>query len=237
MEKRIFDTEGQACSYMAQSVHALLQKKPDALVCFAAGHTTLPLFDALEKLGTSFSQARFVAMDEWLGVPPEMPGSCNGFLRENFLDRFSLQPENILLFNAVTDDPAAECKRVEAGIEAMGGLDYILLGMGMNGHLALIEPGDSLTLGAHEVPLSQTTLEVAHKYFPGDMPPITRGLTLGIPNMLAARRVQCAVFGAHKAEVVQRFLSLEPTADFPATVLKNAPHAELVMDRAAAGQR
>jgi 6-phosphogluconolactonase/glucosamine-6-phosphate isomerase/deaminase len=107
--------------------------------------------------------------------------------------------------------------------------------MGMNGHLALNEPGDSFTAGAHAVTLSQKTLEVAPKYFPAGMPPITRGITLGVANLIAARRVQLLVTGVQKRDIVRRLRgSTGPDPALPATALLDAEQAELLLDRAAA---
>lgn len=107
--------------------------------------------------------------------------------------------------------------------------------MGMNGHLALNEPGDSFEHTAHVAELSETTKTVAPKYFAADMPPLRQGITLGVTDFLRARRVQLTVFGAAKAPVVARLLELDPTTDLPATALHLLPEAELLLDAAAAG--
>lgn len=234
MEKRIFAAEAQAGQYLAQTVDAVLRKKPDAVLCLAAGHTSLPAFAAMAEMGTDFSRARILGLDEWLGVPAGQEGSCAYFLQKNLFSRINARPENIVLFDSMAE-AAAACAAIETQLLAWGGIDYLLLGMGLNGHLALNEPGDRFDRGPHEAPLSQTTLAVAPKYFPEGMPPIKSGVTLGIKNLLKARRIQLAVFGAHKAEAVQKLLSYaQPCEAFPATALYLAENAELVLDEAAA---
>jgi glucosamine-6-phosphate deaminase len=104
----------------------------------------------------------------------------------------------------------------------------------MNGHLALNEPGDGFNRGVHVVTLSETTRQVAPKYFPAGMPPIHGGLTLGIADLCAARRIQLAVFGKHKRNPAARLLaSTAPAEDFPASALLNAENVELLLDAAA----
>jgi 6-phosphogluconolactonase/glucosamine-6-phosphate isomerase/deaminase len=126
---------------------------------------------------------------------------------------------------------------MEGQIARWGGIDYLLLGMGMNGHLALNEPGSGFAEGARAVPLSRTTLEVAPKYFPAGMPPITRGITLGIAGILAARRIQLLVSGARKREIVRCLRAATgPDPALPASALPDADQAELLPDRAAAGE-
>lgn len=235
MKQLIFATPQQGAEHIADTVAALLAKKPGAVFCLAAGHTSLPVFDAFFRRGLDFSRARFIGLDEWLGIGPDVRGSCACFLETNFFSRTKVERGNIRLFDALAADPAAECAAMEAQIAAWGGIDYLLLGMGMNGHLALNEPGDAFEQHAHVVELSDTTKAVAPKYFPAGLPPLRQGITLGVADFLQARQVQLAVFGAAKAPVVARLLALEPTVQLPATALKPLPDAQLVLDEAAAG--
>lgn len=172
MKKLVFDTAELAADHAADTVAALLAQKPDAVLCLAAGHTSLPVFEAFLRRGLDFSRARFVGLDEWVGVGPEVKGSCASFLERNFFSKANVRRENIRLFNALARDLDAECATVERQIGAWGGIDYLLLGMGMNGHLALNEPGDSFEHTAHVAELSETTKTVAPKYFAADMPPL-----------------------------------------------------------------
>lgn len=235
MKKLVFDTAELAAGHAADTVAALLAQKPDAVLCLAAGHTSLPVFEAFLRRGLDFSRARFVGLDEWVGVGPEVEGSSASFLERNFFSKANVRRENIRLFNALAQDLTAECAAVERQIADWGGIDYLLLGMGMNGHLALNEPGDSFEHTAHVAELSETTKTVAPKYFAADMPPLRQGITLGVADFLRARRVQLTVFGAAKAPMVARLLELGPTTDLPATALHLLPEAELLLDAAAAG--
>jgi 6-phosphogluconolactonase/glucosamine-6-phosphate isomerase/deaminase len=236
MKTIIFESPEAAAAHAADTLASILRAKPGALLCLAAGHSSLPFFDAAIAGGLDFSQAHFVELDEWLDIPPDTPGSCTSFMRNNLFSRIHIREEQLCLFDPLTDNPEEECRRVEKQIALWGGIDYLLLGMGMNGHLALNEPGTAFTEGARTVPLSQKTLEVAPKYFPAGMPPITRGITLGIANILAAGRIQLLVSGIHKREIVRRLRAAQgPDPELPATALLDAVQAELLPDRAAAG--
>jgi 6-phosphogluconolactonase/glucosamine-6-phosphate isomerase/deaminase len=248
MKTTIFENPAAAADHAADTLASILAVKPEALLCLAAGHSSLPFFDAVLARGLDFSRARFVELDEWLDIPPDTPGSCTSFMENHFFSpinarqgvrkgvRQGVRKDQRCLFDPLTKDPAKECRRVEKQIALWGGIDYLLLGMGMNGHLALNEPGVNFAEGARAAPLSRTTLEVAPKYFPAGMPPITRGITLGIANILAARRIQLLVSGAHKREIVRRLRTAAgPNPELPATALVDADQAELLLDRAAAG--
>jgi 6-phosphogluconolactonase/glucosamine-6-phosphate isomerase/deaminase len=246
MKKQIFDDAEAAAAYIADTVEQLIEAKKDSgripVFCLAAGHTSLPVFDTLVERHLDFSAVRFIELDEWLDISPEQSGSCTRFMRENFFSRINADPRNISLFNPQTNDPDSECRRMQEILTQWGGIDYLLLGMGMNGHLALNEPGDDINRGVHVTALSDTTKAVAPKYFPEGMPPLTRGITLGLADIRAARLIQLTVLGGHKREAAQRLLKAgaeistaalqQQTAAFPAAALLDLAHAELILDKA-----
>ena len=235
MKTVIFKTEAEAASYAAQSAAKILSEKPTALFCIAAGHSSLPFFQAIIAMNLDFSKARFVDVDEWLELPLDTPGSCAGFLHLNFFSKINVQKENICLFDSMAQNGETECRRITDQIAEWGGIDYLLLGIGLNGHLALNEPGCDLNCPAHVEPLSKTTLETAPKYFSGKMPSITRGITLGLADLKAARIIHLLVLGNHKQKIIQRLQSCtKPDPDLPASTLLDT-QAELIMDQAAAG--
>jgi 6-phosphogluconolactonase/glucosamine-6-phosphate isomerase/deaminase len=253
MKTTVFETSWEAARYAADTAAQILAEKPSALFCLAAGHSSLPFFKALTALRCSksspaaklhqlpdqspdFSRARFVELDEWLDLPRDTAGSCALFLQSNFFSKINAKKENICLFDPLTRDGKKECRRVTDQIAAWGGIDYLLLGMGLNGHLALNEPGSDPDCPARVTDLSKTTLEVAPKYFGGAMPPITRGLTLGLADLKAARVIQLLVLGEHKREICGRLLSCKkPDIDLPVSALLESKQAELIVDRATMG--
>lgn len=120
-------------------------------------------------------------------------------------------------------------------IDDNGKIDYMILGVGMNGHVALNEPGVDLTLGAHVATLANKTREVSSKYFENGTPvTLTRGLTLGYKNIFEAKDLVVILNGAHKAPIVKKFMETPISNEFPVTNIKRSPIARVVMDQAAA---
>ena len=108
--------------------------------------------------------------------------------------------------------------------------------IGLNGHLALNEPGSDPGCSAHVANLSKTTMDVAPKYFSGAMPPITRGITPGLGDLKAAGVIQLLVLGKHKREICGCLLSCNKIdTELPASSLLELENAELVLDKAAVG--
>ena len=236
MKTIIFETETEAALYAADIAAGVLNAKSDAVFCLAAGHSSLPFFDAVIAKNLDFSRARFVELDEWMDLPREAQGSCAGFLIKNFFSRINAKEENICLFDPLAEDGDSECLRVTDIIAEWGGIDYMLLGMGQNGHLGLNEPPCDLDSPAHIEPISLTTLNVAPKYFGGNMPNITRGITLGLSDTKKAKLIHLLVLGSHKKEINKRLRECtKPDPDMPASALLGLEHAQLIMDSAAAG--
>jgi galactosamine-6-phosphate isomerase len=237
MDETIFDSEEDMGNAIAEEICALAEKKDSPSICLAAGHSSLPVFKALAERkmrGCDFGTYYFTAMDEWAGMNEFDPGSCGDFLRKNLLDPLELKSSHIRLFNGRAADLAAECRAVEQFIDERGGIDFLLLGIGMNGHLALNEPGCSLNGSAHIAGLSETTKNVARKYFSFPVS-LSEGLTLGLKNIKAAKTIVVNVSGSHKAPVIKKLRdSAGDDPSFPVSALKNLPGVRFYFDTACA---
>ncbi|MCE6990329.1 6-phosphogluconolactonase [Dyadobacter sp. CY323] len=224
-------------SMAADRVMALLAKKPDAVICLPSGSTPLGMFQTLvaanQKGTTDFSKCVFIGLDEWIGLNADDDGSCRNLLDRDFLKPIGMRENQIVYFDGKAIDPAAECDRVNKILDSLGGLDLIVLGMGMNGHLALNEPGTAWNLYAHVSDLDPVTVEVGQKYFK-KATVLTKGITIGIRNILEAKTAILLASGKSKAEVVRRALAFPVTTDFPATALQNHLNAEIILDEEAA---
>ena len=222
----------RSASLLAQAVG----QKPDALLCLAAGDTAARTYEILKEMcdaGTlDLSHARFVALDEWLDLDDESE-NCDGFLRRHFYGPLGIGDERVKRFDIHAHDLAKACRDVDDYIFSCGGIDFMLLGVGMNGHLGLNEPDLSFADYAKVVELSETTMQVGQKYFTKGAR-LTRGITLGIRHMFECRRTVLQISGSRKAAITEKLLRTAPTEAIPATVLKLLPHGTVVLDRAAA---
>ncbi len=222
----------------AERVVDLMNHKPAAVICFPSGSSPKGVFDALVAANQNgrvdFTRCVFIGLDEWIGLGAGDDGSCRDLLDRDFLKPIGLREDQIVFFDGKAFDPQAECDRVNKIVEGLGGLDLIILGVGMNGHLALNEPGTSWDTYAHISDLDPITVEVGQKYF-SQPTPLTRGITVGIRHILEARAAILLASGAAKAPVIQRALAFPVSRDFPATVLQNHLNAEFILDADAAG--
>lgn len=234
----IYETEDEMAVRCAAIVKEVLDEKPDALLCFPAGMSVASTCAKLKEMQDAgeidFSKAKFVALDEWLDLEDESE-NCSAFLHKHLYDPLGIRPDQLNLFNTHAEDFEAECKRIDEYIFSNGHIDLMLLGVGMNGHLGLNEPGDCFMDYAKVVNLSETTMSVGQKYFKDGMK-LSRGITLGVHHIYETKRVILQICGEHKQDIVRKIYTTRPTEDLPATALFLIGGACVIMDKAAAGK-
>lgn len=237
--KIIFDNYHELSTETADIIAKILNEKPDALLCFPAGETSIGTFKHLIELykngRISFSRCKIVGLDEWLNLGANKGENCFSFLKKQLFDHIDYSEDNLCFFDGESPNPQIECLKTDDFIRKNGPIDLVLLGVGMNGHLGLNEPGSSVDLYSHVVNLDDVTKEVGQKYFQGVVS-LKRGITLGLKSIMDAKSVIVQLNGIRKAEVYKQLITCEITPDFPVSILKAHPNALLLLDREAAGR-
>ena len=213
-----------------------LAAKPDLLLCAAGGTSPARTYELLAahhpRNSATFAHLRLVKLDEWGGLRRDDPGSCETQLRTALIDPLTLDVDRYFGFNNDAADPKAECERIRAKLAAEGPIDLCLLGLGVNGHVAMNEPAASLPPFAHVAQLTEHSLR--HPMLANSKAKPTYGLTLGLGEILAAREILLLVSGVSKREPLKRLMTRELTTDFPASFLWLHPQCILLCDREAA---
>lgn len=221
----------------AEIIIEFVGQNPDAVLCLAAGDTPRLTYDLIaEKVKNGkadFSRCTFVGLDEWVGIPPENEGSCHYFLRRYLFDPLQISADSIHLFDALSRDLDHECEKMNEIIAAKGGIDLMLVGTGMNGHVGFNEPGVSPDLYAHVVDLDAATQTVGQKYFK-QQTALTRGITLGLKHLLEARKVILIANGARKADIIRQALEGPVTPALPASIIRRHSDSRVLLDESAA---
>jgi glucosamine-6-phosphate deaminase len=230
----IYDDYRELSVATAEFIAKVIIRKPDALLCFPAGETSVGTFKHLIELNRngkiSFKQCKIVGLDEWVNIGELKSENCFSFLKKHLFDHIDYSEENFCFFDGESSDLVKECNKTDNFIKANGPVDMILLGVGMNGHLGLNEPGTSFDLYSHIVNLDETTKTVGQKYFSGEAK-ITSGITLGLKNIMEAKMVILQINGSAKAEVVRRLIDSEISPAFPASIIKSHSNSFLLLDK------
>jgi glucosamine-6-phosphate deaminase len=204
-----------------------------AVLGLATGKTPLPLYQELVRLhreeGLSFSNVIAFNLDEYFGLLPSHPRSYRTFMREHLFDHIDIRPENAHIPSGSLDpgDIGPHCRAYEAMIEACGGLDLQILGIGRTGHIGFNEPGAGRGSRTSLVRLDQMTRTDAER-----VP--SHAITMGCGTILEARRIILMAWGASKAGIVAEAFSRPVSDEVPASYLQEHPDASVYLDKAAA---
>lgn len=237
MKLKIYESYKELSLQTAGIVAEIIRKKPDALLCFAAGETSTGTYNQLlllyESGKISFKECRIAGLDEWLNLGTKKKENCYSFLKNHLFDRIDLAKENICFFDGETNNPQQECRKTEEFIKKYGPIDLLLLGIGMNGHVGLNEPGTAWDLSSHVVKLHKITKTIGKKYFHGEVN-LNKGITLGPQNMLQSETAILQISGLQKAGITKKLIDSSPGIDFPASLIKCHKNAYLFLDQEAA---
>ena len=218
-----FATRAEMDEAAADYVGDLLKSKPHAVIALPTGETPLGLYRNLadrQHDGTlDCDSARFFNLDEFEGKGLADEGSYAGFLMRHAFKPLGIATDHLRLLRGDTSDSEAECRAYDAAINAAGGLDLAILGLGRNGHVAFNEPGDDWSLGTHRVALTKTTREAQSRLYPtaSDVPEY--GLTMGVATVVGARKLLLLVSGDGKEAALQALLSGDMDPDHSVTAL------------------
>lgn len=230
---RIFDTEEALAKEIAQEMHGFLNEE-NPVFCLASGSTpekSYKVFSEIVSNGFSISNLKIVSLDEWVGISKESEGSCFQMLAKDLFNPVGLQDEQICFFDGTAKALKQECSKIDQFID-QNPISFSLMGVGMNGHIGLNEPGCEMIGHSSVVNLSKKTKEIAQKYF--DSPTVLeKGLTIGLQQVIGSKRVIVAITGAHKAEIVKEIFSNSERA-LPVHELMGFEHIDFYLDKAAA---
>lgn len=211
--------------------------KPDAVLGLATGSSPIGTYQQLiagyEKGDLDFSRIRSANLDEYKGLSADNDQSYAYFMRTNLFDHVNIKPENTNIPNGLNEDVEGECSHYNTVIEALGGIDLQLLGIGNNGHIGFNEPGEAFKAGTHCVKLTDNTIAANARFFQTIDEVPKYAYTMGIGNIMKARSILLIASGEAKAEAMYRSLFGPITPQVPASVLQLHNNVYIVADEAA----
>ena len=210
------------------ALRELLAGVETPVIALPTGNTPVSLYE--EMVGQQYTFApgvRLFALDEYFY--PRAHSGTNAAFFDRHLPPGQFPPIARAPFDA--ENPGAEIGRVCQDLRQAGGLDLVVLGIGVNGHLGFNEPGSTLESPCRVVELAaETQSQVAGHW----QPTPTRGVTLGMDELLAARSVLLLANGMGKAAILAAALNGPETPGVPASFLQRHPGVVVVCDTAAA---
>jgi len=219
MNVRQFSSYNSMSTAAADFVLEKMQHSGRRMLCAATGGSPTGLYSRLcaRRTELPLKGLTILKLDEWYQLPMDSEGSCEAYLQEKLIRPLDIDPGNYIAFNSMATDPQQECERIGEAITIHGPIDVCILGIGLNGHLALNEPSDELVAGIHLAELAESSK--LHPMISGSQFKPTHGFTLGMGDILKSRTILLLVNGPHKKTIFTKLMEQKISTRMPASLL------------------
>lgn len=227
----------EASRQTANIISAQVILKPDCVLGLATGSSPIGTYQQLiewyEKGDIDFSKTRTVNLDEYVGLTPDHDQSYAYFMNKNLFDHINIDKANTHLPDGTNRNADEQCAAYDKLIRELGGVDLQLLGIGHNGHIGFNEPCNEFVKGTHCVDLTENTIDANARFFENRDEVPRQAYTMGILDILQAKRVVMIVTGQNKAQILRDAFCGPVTPKIPASIMQLHPDFTLVADEAA----
>ncbi len=241
----IFEESGRAAKKIAKDIVTEMKAKQQEgkpfVLGISGGNSPLPVYEELVRYhkeeGVSFSNV--IAFNTYEFYPVlDFTYSNLQMLKEIFLDQVDIAPENIFSPNATVEKDliAENCEAFEQSLKKMGGLDYLLLGLGSKGNVGFNMPGSSLHSETRLVMLDgDSRKDIARNFGSLDKVPVS-AITMGMSDMMDAKKISLVAWSEQKAQSIKDIVEGAVTDLVPGSLLQTHPESKVFVDLAAASE-
>lgn len=210
----------------AQLIEEQVRSKPDSVLAFAAGRSTRGVYELLKNSGVDFSGVTVFNICDYT----EKSRLAAELEAELYAP---LGIKNIHTIDPASDESAAA---YDDEISAAGGIDLIVLGMGLNGHIGFNEPATFFDTKTHIAKLTDSTKRMKAEDFGGEENVPDYAVTMGLKTICSAKNVVLLAFGEEKAEIVHKLVYGKTSTYVPAAMLQMHMNMTLCLDHEAAAK-
>lgn len=236
----VFDDLERAAEGVAATILSSLSRKPDLVLGLATGSTPIGVYARLIRAHGSecvdFSRVSTFNLDEYLDLPQDHEQSYRKFMDRHLFGGINLQQSSIHFPPSRGSDLTRQCREYEQQIEAAGGIDIQLLGIGSNGHIGFNEPTSSLASRTRIKTLTEKTLRDNSRFYAAGEPQPQLASTMGIGTILETRTILLQAFGRKKAEAVRAAVEGPISAFWPGSALQLHGDVTFYLDRESASR-
>ena len=235
MKVIVTNSYDETCAVIANMIKELVNAKPDAKLGLATGGTPVPIYKKLIEMNKAgevdFSRVHTVNLDEYCGIPGTHDQSYRYFMDTNLFDHINIDKKNTFVASGMGDFEA-NARELEEKVREGGAADLQLLGIGNDGHIAFNEASDHLIAVAHTEKLTESTINANARFFEKKEDVPTMAITMGMGDILAAKKVVLAATGLAKVPAIKGLIMDDViTTQNPSTMLKMHEDAVVVIDR------
>lgn len=240
MEVLIFETYEDMSKYAARMIAERIKAKPNLVLGLATGSTPIGTYQELIRLhkeeGLDFSQVVTFNLDEYLGLPGDHEQSYRYFMDTNLFNHININKANTHVPDGTAEDPEAFCRQYEEAIKAAGGIDFQVLGIGANGHIAFNEPGSPRDSRTRVVDLDEQTIKDNSRFFASIDEVPRKAISMGMATILEAKEIVLLANKANKADAIAKAVEGPVTEQVPASLLQEHPKTTFLVEKEAASK-
>lgn len=237
--KVIITDDYQAMSQAAaRLVIKQIKKDKNTVLGLPTGGTPLGLYKGLVKAyegkKVSFKQIKIFNLDEYVGLVKSDSRSYHAYMRSQLFDLIDVKDENVFMPDGEARNLSAECAGYEALIKKHQGLDLLILGIGLDGHIGFNEPGSDFHSKVRAVKLNEQTRRANARYFNNLRQVPRQAITMGLATIMKAKKIILLASGRRKAEIIKRALTGKIAKSVPASILQRHKNLTVILDKGAA---
>lgn len=239
----IYESSEEGALQVAREVADLMRTREKegrfCVLALGSGAGTHGVYRELVRMhqneGLSFSNTIIFNVSEFFPLEADAPGTSK-LLHEVLIDLIDIDPQNVYTPDGTIAKESIFdfCKDYEKKIEKLGGLDLTLVEFGPSGNLAFNEPGSQFNSSCRLMLLGSDARHMASSQFNSSENVPRSAVTLGISNLMSARRIVCVAWGENKANIVKRTIEGDITDLIPSSFLQTHRRAKIVLDLSAA---
>jgi len=242
----IVESSQEGSILVANEIADLIREKKSinepCILGLATGSSPIKIYEELVRMhheeGLSFSNVVTFNLDEYYPMDSINIQSYHYFMHEHLFNHIDILPENINIPNGKIsgEDLYQYCIDYEMKINAYGGVDFQLLGIGRTGHIGFNEPGSHFNSGTRSITLDHITrIDAAPSFLGIDNVP-RKAITMGIGTVRSAKRIVLLGWGISKAEIIKKTIEGEINSHVPATYLQEHNNTTFVLDKGASSE-
>lgn len=237
MNIKVLSNASECAELVASEIINLVQSQPDSNIGLATGRTMDAIYFHLVQQAVAqkvdFSKVKVFVLDEYVGLKESSDNSYLSYLGRHLFCHLNFSTENIHIPDVFADDVDSACFEYEQLIREVGGIDLQLLGIGLNGHIGLNEPGSAIDSRTRIVALTTQTMNSNKDLIKGESVPVS-AVTMGIGTILESSRCILVATGETKSEIILKMVNGDINSKVPATSIKQHLNHLIILDRFAA---
>lgn len=240
MKITITNTENEFDIAAAWRIITQMLEKKNAVIGLSTGKTTGGMHKIVSDIYKNYpfdvSEVTIFNVDELTNLERSYPGSCYTMIYEQLIKNINIPLENFIMPPTISQDFEKECRTFQAELEKRGGVDLQMLGIGLNGHIGINQPGTPFESETWVSPMDPDFEARVRRETGVGKEHELGGLTLGVKNIMHTRKLVLVAKGDSKADIIEQALLGPVTTDIPASVVQLHPNCEILLDKKAAAK-